>query len=79
MYRAFIGHCIGLSTIKLNIDLNFATKSKMKVIFEQDLKNVLRLKSWTKLSFMMTLMKGKKFEVNTKKCQFHRRLKMPSF
>ena len=46
----YIGYCLGLSTIKPNIDLNFAANSKMKVIFEQDLKNVLRLKSWTKLS-----------------------------
>ena len=46
-----IGQFLGLSTIKPNIDLNFASKSKMKVIFEQDLKNILRLKSWTKLSF----------------------------
>ena len=48
--NVYIGHCLGLSTIKPNIDLNFAPKSKMMVVFQQNLKNVLRLKSWTKLS-----------------------------
>ena len=48
--NVYIGHYLGLSNIKPNIDLNFAAKSKMKVIFKQDLKNVLSLKSWTKLS-----------------------------